>query len=105
WELTEPGNFEGRNIPFRIHHRGELQRPAPIEQARQALFQARSRRPRPGLDDKILTEWNALFLAPLAEAGAAMGRDDWIAAAVKNAEFLLRELRRPDGRWRRAGQA
>jgi uncharacterized protein len=105
WELTEPGNFEGRNIPSRIQHRGELQRPAHIEQARQALFQARSRRPRPGLDDKILTEWNALFLATLAEAGAAMDREDWIAAAVKNAEFLLRELRRPDGRWHRSWQA
>ena len=105
YEITEQGNFEGRNILCRMHHRAELIRPSNVEQARQMLFEARARRPRPGLDNKVLTEWNALFLATLAEAGAAMGRQDWLQAAVTNAEFLLSELRTPEGRWHRSWQA
>ena len=109
YEVTEPatvgGNFEGRFVLARLRHRGALQRPDAVERARVALLTARAERPRPGLDDKVLTEWNALMLATLAEAGAAFGRDDWLEAAVANAEFLCRELRGPDGRWRRSWQA
>ena len=59
---------------------------------------------RPGLDDKVLTEWNALFVGALAEAAAATGRSDWLAAAGETARFLLRQLRRDDGRWLRSWQ-
>jgi uncharacterized protein YyaL (SSP411 family) len=52
---------------------------------------------RPGLDDKRLCSWNALMIAALAEAGAALDRDDYVAAAVDCAEFLLAELRTPEG--------
>ena len=105
WEVTAGGNFEGRNILCRLRHRGDLTRPTNIERARKLLFGARQSRPSPGLDNKVLTEWNALMLASLAEAATAMGRADWLAAAVDNGEFLLRELRRPDGRWHRSWQA
>ncbi|MFP5577324.1 MAG: thioredoxin domain-containing protein [Acidimicrobiia bacterium] len=105
WELDRPANFEGRWIPVRTHHRGDWTRPEPIERARLALAAARSRRPRPGLDDKVLTEWNAHWIAALAEAGAALGRPDWVDAAVATGEFLLAALRRDDGRWLRSWQA
>jgi uncharacterized protein len=105
WGITEQGNFEGRSIPTRIHARGQLRRSAHLDAARRQLFVTRARRPRPGLDDKVLTEWNALFLSSLAEAAAVFRRDDWLAAAVANGEFLLRELRRDDGRWHRSWQA
>ncbi len=105
YEFSLEGNFEGRTIPARLVHRRELVRPAEIEDARRRLFEARERRPRPALDDKVLTEWNAMMLAALAEAAALFGRDDWRAAAIANGEFLLRELRTPDGRWRRSWQA
>ena len=105
FEVTETGNFEGRNILSRLHHRADLQRNADTELARSQLFASRSKRRRPGLDNKVLTEWNALFLATLAEAGAAMNRPDWLAAAVRNGEFMLRELRRPNGRWHRSWQS
>jgi hypothetical protein len=59
---------------------------------------------RPGLDDKVLTEWNSYLIAALAEAGAATGETAWIDAAVETAEFLLSNLRRADGRWLRAWQ-
>ncbi|MEZ5272126.1 MAG: thioredoxin domain-containing protein [Ilumatobacteraceae bacterium] len=105
WDITEDGNFEGRSIPNRIAHRSEWARPAHIEALRQRLFDARAQRPRPGLDDKILTEWNGLMLASLCEAAATFDRPDWAAAAVANGEFLLRELRGPDGRWHRSWHA
>ncbi len=102
--VTPAGNFEGSNILHRPI-RGDLLRPPAVEQARRALFEARTRRVRPGLDDKVLTEWNALFVATLAEAAAATGTLAWQRAAVEIADFLLRELRRPDGRWLRAWHA
>ncbi len=53
----------------------------------------------------MLTEWNALWVAALTEAGWLLGRPDWITAAAETADFLLRELRRPDGRWLRSWHA
>jgi uncharacterized protein YyaL (SSP411 family) len=103
WGVTGAGNFEGANILHRPV-RGDLLRPPEIEDARRRLFEARERRVRPGLDDKVLTEWNALFLSTLAEAAGATGNDVWLAAALQTGEFLLRELRRDDGRWMRAWQ-
>lgn len=79
YDFVEDGNFEGRSIPTRMHHRGELARPAHIEAARQALFEARNTRLRPGLDDKVLTEWNGMMLASLCEAAAIFDRADWTA--------------------------
>jgi uncharacterized protein YyaL (SSP411 family) len=107
--VTPGGNFEGRTILNRIHARGggavDLTRPPRIEEARARLFAAREHRVRPGLDDKVLTEWNGLMLAALAEAAAATGRGDWLDAAVGTGGFLLRSLRREDGRWLRSWQA
>jgi len=110
YDITDEGNFEDdgvrRSIPNRIGNwPAGWQRPAAIEAARQALFEARRQRPRPGLDDKVLTEWNALMIASLAEAGAVLGEPAWIAAAVDAARFLLAELRAETGRWRRAWHA
>ena len=67
--VTKAGNFEGSNILHRPV-RGDLIRPPEIEQARQKLFDAREQRVRPGLDDKVLTEWNALMLDSLARSSA-----------------------------------
>jgi len=103
--ITDDGNFEGRSIPNRIAARGLLVRTPDLDAAVKALRSARSQRPKPGLDDKVLTEWNALFLSSLAQAAAVFGRRDWLDAAVSNAEFLLRELRDERGRWLRSWQA
>ena len=103
--ITDEGNFEGRSIPSRIAARGRLIRSPELDAAVAALRAARAQRPRPGLDDKVLTEWNALFLSSLAQAAAVFGRSDWLDAAIANAEFLLRELRADNGRWFRSWQA
>ncbi len=103
---TEAGNFEGRNI-FHVPSdaskaAADLGMPeqavlAIVERARARLYAAREERVHPGLDDKVLTSWNGLMLRSLAEGAAALGRDDYLQAAVKNAAFLLHTMRR-DGR-------
>jgi len=102
--VTAAGNFEGRSI-LRRPVDAPLRRPAEVEQARRRLFASRASRVRPGLDDKVLTEWNAMFGSALTEAAAATGRADWSDAAVAIADFLVGHLRRPaDGRWLRSWQ-
>jgi uncharacterized protein YyaL (SSP411 family) len=101
---TAGGNWEGRNILVRPE-RGVLERPAGVEAARRALLERRNGRVRPGLDDKILTEWNAMAVAAMAEAGAALRRPELVAEAERLGNFLLAALRRPDGRWLRSWQA
>jgi uncharacterized protein YyaL (SSP411 family) len=112
WGVTKPGNFESRNI---LHVTGfttvalggpgrGAAPPAGLERARQLLFERREGRVRPGLDDKVLTGWNGLFLQTLAEAASALGRADWMEAARANARFLLAELRGPNGRLLRSWQ-
>ena len=103
WGVTKSGNFEGSNILHRPV-RGDLLRPSEVEEARRLLLAHRSaHRVRPGLDDKVLTEWNAMFVSALAEAGSALGRADWLEEATATAEFLLANLH-VDGRWRRSWQ-
>jgi hypothetical protein len=102
--ITDAGNFEGKNIPTRLTHRGDLLRPEPIERARAALYAFREHRQRPGLDDKVLLEWNAMMLSTLAEAAWYLKRADWLDDAKANGEFLLRELRDENGIWHRSWQ-
>src|SRR2546422_617965 len=68
------------------------------------LHAARARRVHPARDDKVLASWNGLACRAFAEAGRALGRPDYVAAAVKNADFVLREMRR-DGRLLRTWKA
>jgi uncharacterized protein len=99
--VSERGNFEGANIlhlpggPGRFSEPGGA--PPGLNAARRALYEARAERVRPGLDDKRLASWNALAVAALAEAGAVLGRDDYLDAARKCAGFVLGEMRDVDG--------
>jgi uncharacterized protein YyaL (SSP411 family) len=80
-----PRRFEhGTNV---LEGRGP--EPERLPEIRCKLYGARSERVRPGTDDKRLTSWNALMIAALADAGAALGRPDYLDAAVAGAEFLL----------------
>jgi hypothetical protein len=99
------GNFEGANI---LEARGPEPDPAVREQIRELLLDRRAGRVRPGLDDKRLTSWNALIIAALADAGAVLEEPAYLEAAIECADFVLRDLRDPDGRLLRtfnAGQA
>jgi uncharacterized protein YyaL (SSP411 family) len=94
-------NFEGRFIPLR-RPVGDIARSSVIEAARVALLEVREQRVRPGLDDKILTEWNGMAIAALCEAAGAFGEARFLEAAAGAGRFLLDNLRRPDGRWLRS---
>jgi uncharacterized protein YyaL (SSP411 family) len=72
--------------------------PEALARGRAALYEVRSKRVWPGLDDKRLTAWNALMIAALADAGAGLGREDYLSAARACAEFIDHELRDTDGR-------
>ncbi|MFT6763106.1 MAG: hypothetical protein ACJAXA_001761, partial [Candidatus Aldehydirespiratoraceae bacterium] len=105
WGITDEGNFDGRSIPNRAKHRGQLDRSDALNYTRAQMALARSRRPKPGLDDKVLLEWNGLFLSALSQAGAVFRHQPWIDAALKNAEFLIDNMRGGNGRWYRSWQA
>ncbi|MCL5996512.1 MAG: thioredoxin domain-containing protein [Chloroflexi bacterium] len=114
YDVTRQGNFDGASI---LHVAGEPRAVAkahniPLEQlqsilaeARLKLFEARSRRVRPGRDEKVLTAWNGLMMAAFAEAARWLKRADYQQIAVRNAEFVLRELRIPQGRLMRSWKA
>ncbi|MDA0219680.1 MAG: thioredoxin domain-containing protein [Proteobacteria bacterium] len=82
--VTPEGNWEGKTILNR------LAMPAPdaaIEEKlapmREVLFGVRAPRPRPGLDDKVLADWNGLMIRALVRAGLAMGEKCWVSAAQR----------------------
>jgi uncharacterized protein len=99
---TPEGNWEGSNVLWRPEPVGAVairygMDPAELEasvaEARQALFDARGRRVRPGTDDKILISWNALAIRAFAVAGRAFGERAYVDAAVRAASFIWEHLR------------
>ncbi len=117
YDVTDAGNFEHANIlnlPKTISEQAqalgrdvdELQRE--LAESRAKLFAAREKRIHPGKDDKVIVAWNGLMIDAMARAGAVLGEQRYLDAAVKAADFLLQTLRREDGRllhtWRH-GQA
>jgi uncharacterized protein YyaL (SSP411 family) len=102
FDVTEAGNFEHKNILHIDHSIEEVaarldvtaaQLTAAIERGKQVLFDAREKRIKPGRDEKVLTAWNGLMLASMAEAGAVLARQDYVEAAVQAADFVLTQLR------------
>jgi uncharacterized protein len=116
FDISDRGNFEGKNILHVKRNPAEVARvlglpvervEAIVERGRRLLFEARARRPKPDLDDKVIAAWNGMALRAFAHAASALGRDDYREIAVQNAEFVLRELRGADGAllrvWRERG--
>ncbi len=63
-----------------------------LQSVKEKLFSAREQRIRPGLDDKILTSWNALAIKGLARAGAVLNRTEWILVAQNAVDFIREQL-------------
>jgi len=106
YDVSEEGNFEGKNIlnvQFTIEAAAKALKisvqdiEAILDRSREKLFAQRENRIKPHRDEKILTAWNGLMLAAFAEAAAIFASDDYLNIAMRNADFLLSELRR-DGR-------
>jgi hypothetical protein len=93
YDVSTTGNFEGKSI-LHLPHALDAQ----FADARIKLLAARSRRAEPFKDTKVITGWSALAARSLAEAGGALGRDDYVAAARACMRFTLASVRDPDGR-------
>jgi hypothetical protein len=87
--VTEDGTFEHGTSTLRLPV--DPDDPARFESVRIRLLAARATRPQPARDDKVVTAWNGLAIGALAEAGVALRRPDWVAAAARAADFLTRE--------------
>ena len=88
------GNWEGKTILNRTD-RDTLASPedeARLAKLRNKLLAEREKRVRPGLDDKILADWNGLIIHALSQAGFAFDRPDWIALARKAFEFVSEKM-------------
>jgi uncharacterized protein len=118
YDVSDGGNWEGHNILRLSLRASDIAQQSGLEQAqlikrisaaRKKLYEVRSKRIWPGLDDKILTSWNGLMLAAFAEAAQALDRVDYLDVANSNAEFLHSTMRAKDGRllrtWKAGSQA
>jgi hypothetical protein len=102
WGVTARGNFEGQNILYvpnddeviaqRLGMTVEELR-AKLAAIKDILYARRTNRVQPGLDDKIVTAWNGMMLASLAEAARVLDRSDYREAALRSGDFLLSSLR------------
>ena len=106
YDITPQGNFEGENIlhvqaPPDIFARKlrmdveELE--ALLADGRQKLFEAREKRIKPGLDDKILTSWNGIMIRGMAMGYQLTGKPEYLEACEKSAEFVLTALSQDNG--------
>ncbi len=101
WGVTAAGNFVDHSDPHPLPNQNvlslvESEIPAAdaalLESARRRMFERRSGRVRPHLDDKVLASWNGLMLGALARAGRVLGEESWVQAAEKNLRFLQARL-------------
>jgi len=68
-----------------------------LDSLRARLFAAREKRPHPSRDDKVLADWNGLFIAALAKAARVWGNPQHLSAAEQAIAFLLGDMRTEDG--------
>ncbi|MER6410636.1 thioredoxin domain-containing protein [Streptomyces humidus] len=88
--VTEEGTFEHGSSVLQLPEQEGLFDAAKIESIRSRLLRARTGRPAPGRDDKVVAAWNGLAIAALAETGAYFERPDLVDAALAAADLLVR---------------
>ncbi|GIS03734.1 MAG: hypothetical protein CM15mP106_1810 [Candidatus Neomarinimicrobiota bacterium] len=101
------GKRNGGNIPFLSKSKSILAKEIKIdldelnniiECSRKKLFEKRKERVHPLKDDKILTDWNGLMIASLAQGGMVLNNKQYIKEAINAADFVHEHLQRNDGR-------
>jgi uncharacterized protein YyaL (SSP411 family) len=96
YNVRREGTFGGKNILHRLGSAAPFPQSdadeALLKKQRELLLAARQKRVPPLRDDKVLTDWNGLAIAALANAGAALQRTEWTTAAIKAFEFVARVL-------------
>jgi uncharacterized protein len=98
YDVTDDGNFEGHNILNRLKNvpRSEADE-ARLASLRTVLLDARAGRVRPGLDDKVLADWNGLMIAALVNSAIILEEPSWVAMARRAFDFIARSMIK-DGR-------
>ena len=97
YDVTDEGNFEGHNILNRLKdvQRNEADE-ARLASLRTILLDARAGRVRPGLDDKVLADWNGLMIAALVNAGIILEEPSWLAMAKRAFDFIAQTMSKGD---------
>jgi uncharacterized protein len=89
YDVAAGGNFEGHNILNRLKHLPRsMEDEKKLAAMRETLLTARGRRVRPGLDDKMLADWNGLMIAALVNAGLAFEEPRWLEMAARAFLFV-----------------
>ncbi|WP_405863086.1 thioredoxin domain-containing protein [Streptomyces sp. NBC_01515] len=88
--VTEDGTFEEGQSVLQLPQSEGVFDAEKVDSVKSRLLEARSRRPAPGRDDKVVAAWNGLAIAALAETGAYFDRPDLVEAAVSAADLLVR---------------
>ncbi|MCE3257724.1 MAG: hypothetical protein K0Q64_1807 [Nitrobacter vulgaris] len=97
YDITANGNFEGRNIPNRLKSIDVASDDIPHMRAlREKLLERRESRVRPGLDDKVLADWNGLMIAALVHAACVFDKPDWLQIARTGFEFIRTNMTRDE---------
>lgn len=96
--ITEKGNFEGKNVLNLLDDPHYEEAWAETADSLERLYQVRSRRVKPHLDDKALTSWNALMICALAKAYRVLGENRYLETAQIGLEFIKKYLAAPEGR-------
>jgi uncharacterized protein YyaL (SSP411 family) len=85
YNMTEEGNWEeGLNVPWNPEKRPMSEF---IQRGREILFNAREKRIRPQLDNKVITSWNGMMISGYVDAYKALGEDDYLRVAIRAAEI------------------
>jgi len=99
YDVRPEGNWENRYVLRRsLRPHGEPAAETALAASRARLFALRETRPRPGLDDKVLADWNGLMIAALARASAVFGAPAMLQAASTAFAFIDEHLRDASGR-------
>ena len=100
YDVADEGNFEGHNILNRLKKRAARETDeARLASLRAILLEARAGRVRPGLDDKVLADWNGLMIAALVNAGIILEEPSWIEIGPPRLRFHC--ARNDQRRWRK----
>lgn len=109
YDVSSQGNWEGVNILNRLHalEPGSDHDEQALAKDRIKLLEHRAKRIRPGLDDKILADWNGLMISAMANAALTFTRPDWLKTAQTCFSFIKTKMTRQDQLVHsyRAGQA
>ena len=102
YDVTAAGNWEGHTILHRLERpeRADDAVEAELARDRATLLAARAHRVRPGLDDKVLADWNGLMISALAYAAPVFAKPDWLTLAEQAFAFVVRDMTGADGRLR-----